>query len=242
MKGSKSKHSKKRDKKPDRNLQSSRVVLVEKSRQKIEWVIDFLKKTQLFSTDIIPLSNRNILVYQESIEAGAMVFGSKSPKIVLARVIVLKNILQKKSIYNPYKNYYQCNINSHISNKSHARRFFTVSTYYNYSDLVAIPYSTKDAFIKSCLNYKDKDFPFMESFPIFKIPVNFSPTGLKNGTFLMELDILNMEVGQVLKRMWACEISLFKRYVSLYHKGSWKEANKAGIINKQLNGHRFILE
>ena len=75
-----------------------RIVLLEKASNVFyNKVLNELINTELFSTEVIPLQNGSILVYQESVKAAHHVM--KSPSIVLARIIIVKDIITKSSIY-----------------------------------------------------------------------------------------------------------------------------------------------
>jgi hypothetical protein len=220
------------------HLNSSRIVLVEKSNKKLTWTLNFLVRTKYFHTEIIPFKNK-ILVYQESNKAASFVFGKKKSNIVLARVIILEKILDKRSsVYTEYSHF---NISKDICNRHYMRTLFSTGSQYSFSPLVAIPATAKSAFVKYCLNYEKLTYSNsnMELIPVFKIPVGFSWEGIQDGTFLDELNEKKAEkykhVGEALKSCWAQEIRNFKYYVSLYGEGKWKAFNDERHCNRVLN-------
>lgn len=218
-------------------IDSPRVVLVEKTNRKLVWTMEFLTNIQLFSTEVIPLLNNQFLVYQESKKAAAMVFG-KNSNIVIARVIILKNILKKNTReHTHYKDYRHFNISAAMDFRPLSNEVVICGSMYEYSFLCSIPINAKIHFIQFCKNFNSSRSAgkCFEYIPLFKIPVRFSPESLTKGTFLCELKPNHSYVGATLQNCWIDKLSLFKRYVDLYDKGLWEKTNKKRNLNKFLN-------
>ena len=204
----------------------------------------YLNKTELFSTVVIPLSNdekiaigykskNSVVIYQESKKGANLLFGKGHHNIVIARVIVLNNILSKPSFSEFRSEIF--NINLDIINKSHFPNLFLFGYQLSFSQLLAIPASGKNIFIRYCLNNNFFLRGALQEIPYYKIHIYFSSNGISNGTFLNELDKKNDEVGRIFHKSQVAEFTRFKRYVSLYDRGKWDEFNSNNILNKELN-------
>lgn len=122
-----------------------RIVLLEKASNVFyNKVLNELINTELFSTEVIPLQNGSILVYQESVKAAHHVM--KSPSIVLARIIIVKDIITKSSIYYTKPDY---SINQAFSLLGNVTTFFVIGQQYSCSKLIFIPASSKNTDRKS---------------------------------------------------------------------------------------------
>lgn len=210
---------------------SSRVVLVEKHNIRLNAIMYFLTRTQLFSTEVIPLFKNTSLVYQESKKASVMIFG-KNTSIVLVRVIILKQILNNNS--SEIVNLENFNINTKIAN-THYTGFSFNDSYFCFTPLIAIPASAKNTFINCCLNFSINSKNIFESIPIFRIPGFFSPEKMDDGTFLQEFK-QNSNINNLIKNHWQEEVLLFKHYVYNYNEGLWMKINEKLNLNQQLNG------
>jgi hypothetical protein len=228
----------------EKGIQSTRTVLVEKSNSFLIACLNQLTRVSLFSSTVIPLPNKKFLVYQESKKAAYYIFGRAN--IVIARVVILENIITNSSALNTLPDF---NLNSNINiNMFSGAVLFVNGAQFSMSMLVAIPSSSKEEFIKSCMRCKELNFhhqdvdnpkeSYMEHFPVWKIPCMFSGEGLRLGKFMEEFDIKKYPYGsgKTLQNSKKADISLFHSWVSFYDKGLWNlVTNKTQDTNKTFN-------
>lgn len=225
-----------------------RIVLLEKySNVFYNKVLNELINTELFSTEVIPLQNGNILVYQESLKAAHHVM--KSPSIVLVRVFILKKILTKYSILST-KNDISINV-TFCKQQGVIDTFFVVGQQYSFSKLMFIPSSSKNNLINICIQKDAKNHSkletenqfvycsLVEKFPIFRINFNFDYESLIRGKFLHNFNPQKFSIGigaRLTSTMFQHSVSLFRSYVSCYNKGLWDVVtNKDKNLNQRLN-------
>ena len=226
-----------------------RIVLLEKSSNVFyHTVLNELINTELFSTEVIPLQNGSILVYQESIKAAHHVM--KSPSIVLVRIFILKKILTKDSILSNKKD---ISINvTFCKQQGVIDTFFVVGQQYSFSKLMFISSSSKNNFINICIEKEVLNHPqlekenqyvycsIIEKFPIFPVHFNFTVDSLTTGKFLHNFNPKEFSFGignRLTSPMFQHSVSLFRSYVSCYNKGLWDV-----VTNKDKNlNQRFKL-
>jgi hypothetical protein len=223
-----------------KEVQASRVVLVEKTNPYLVKSLNQLTRVSHFSTTIIPLADKSVLVYQESKKAAYNIFGTTN--IILARITILERIITNRSIFN-IKPQFELNYNLYSISTTN-KVLFVNGVQFSMSMLVAIPTSAKSNFIKACMrckelgfHHQDVDLPqesHMEHFPVWKIPSRFLQNDLETGRFLEEFDSKKYPYGcgRILQNSEKDNISLFRSWVAFYDRGLW---NTVTNINQNLN-------
>ena len=221
-------------------IQSSRIVLIEKSNPILSHILNDLISTQLFSTEVIPLPKNKVLVYQESIKAARFIFGNKTT-VVIARVFILDEIINKKitKYYKEGEFRLNFNINSQTlsGNTASNQSFYCYDSQCQFSSLLAIPKSAKITLVKYFINYGELTIGelSLEKIPIFEIKYPFNFNNLQDGTFLKEFESKQHKYN--LNNV--ARIDFFKKCVHLYEFGMWAEKNKTDFdnqLNKKMNG------
>lgn len=222
-----------------------RTVLVEKKTPIIDDAIKYFctNNFKIENTDIIPIGNNKILVYQENKEESSIIFNENtidfiSVEIVIARCIILN---EKMHDYVFLKN---CDFYFYDRKDSAGLFFYTNNI--SWTSLIAIPVSARNKFVELCiLTEKNKNnntvsnFIHMEQIPVFKIPNRaFHTTSLISGEFMAQIAFRysNIEKKYLQKEE---DIRLFIIYCKIYNIGKWNEANKNLMLNEILNYHNF---
>ena len=128
---------------------SSRVVLIEKVNSNLAILITPLVNTSLFSSNVIPLPNGDVLVYQQSKKAAYSLIETDNPDIILVRGIIIKKFLYENVLLNK-DDFSDFNLNLVLLNR--LGQSVGEPIIYNleqlcFSDLLLIPYSAKDIFL-----------------------------------------------------------------------------------------------
>lgn len=198
------------------------------------------------NTDIIPIGDSKILIYQENKEESHIIFDEKpidfvSVEIVIARCIILDI---KMNDYDFLKN---CDF--YFYDRKDAKSLFFYTSNVSWTSLMAIPVSARNKFLELCIlieknkkNNTVNNFIHMEQIPVFKIPNRaFHTTSLISGEFMSQIAFRYSNVEKRYSKKEE-DIRLFIIYCKIYNIGKWNEANKNLMLNELLNYHNFMTD
>lgn len=157
----------KKTKKPIKKIDydfSSRIVITEKSNKQLERILSSLDNSQ-YTTEIIPLNNNDIAIYQTCEKLSKQIFGKASKKIDVVRLMIFdthtfKNIVLQYSLERYFEMQRDC-------------QFTTSSSWKDFimTGLIAIPTQAKHSLIKYAVQNRldrlKKEIEF--NFPYFLI-------------------------------------------------------------------------
>ncbi len=232
-----------------------RVVLTEKINPHLNECINYFSRVLLFSTEVIPLSNKEYLIFQRSKPVIDYIFSGfvKKPEVSLVRVIILNEVLIRNLDYmvTPafrfslfFENLFRSYATRYMEGHPRIDSLFSKGNFSSYTELLVIPDKAISEFVSICLNchYKSKNkvtgnnerlsLYRMEDIPALRIRGDFSPMSESDGTWLKEFDIFTQR-GQANRKAYMHKIGIFSSYASFYDKGLWKKVTNK---NRNLNG------
>lgn len=205
-----------------------KTVLTEKVVPNLDTIVKSIQKCYNLSTEIIPYKGTYI-IYQESIKGGIFLFGQKHPRVVIARIFVLRDIIKSDFELRGI------NLSSEAIYRGENSYFFIDNRHVTCSALIAIPASAKQQFIEE-FGFKriNMEYSLTEEFPLLMIKHETQPHDRVHGTFL------NRENLEHLKRytLGHSRVSLFNNSVSLWNRGLWKPSR---LMNQSLNNTQSVI-